>query len=252
MIGYHPGSSLLHGAHPYTPLSLAGAVFCLAFAARTPEQIGLLLAAAMILAMFGSLLVQATRAALVLGLPTFTLLFVLHAMLGDGPRISLGPITVSDAGLDRAVVLGGRIAAIIYASVTVLTTVSPARLVEAMTARGVPFSATYLLVSTLTLVPRMRERAGAILEAQQCRGLRLRGSPVARLRALGPLALPLVLSALSEVDEQVMALDTRGVSARRRTALNPPEDTELEFLLRWMLLLGVIAVWVQRLRELVL
>lgn len=250
MIGYRPGGSLLHGAHPYTPLALAGALFCLVFAARTSTQVGLLLAAAMILAIFGSVLVQATRAALVLGGPTFLLLVVLHGVLGDAPMTHIGPLEVSDAGFERAVVLGGRIAAIVYASVTLLSTVSPARLVEAMTARGVPFSVTYLLVSTLTLVPRMRERAGAILEAQQCRGLRLGGSPLARLRALGPLALPLVLGALTEVDEQVLALDTRGVSGRRRTALDPPADSELEWLLRWMLLIAIVAVWSGRLREL--
>lgn len=251
MIGYRAGDSLLHRAHPYTPLALAGAVLCLVFAARTTEQVGGLVIAGILLAVAAGVLTDATRAALVLALPTWALLFVLHGVLGPEPFRSIGPVRVSEAGFDRAVVLGGRIVAIVFAFLAMLGSVSPSRLVAAMAARGVPFSLTYLIVSTLTLVPRMRDRARGILEAQQCRGLRLGGSPVARLRALGPLVLPLVLGALAEVDEQVMALDTRGAgSGLRRTPLRPPADNEFEWLLRWMCLIVVAAVWVTRAREL--
>src|SRR5205085_11745608 len=126
----------------------------------------------------------------------------------------------------------------------VLATVSPARLVEAMTEREVSFGATYLLVSTLTMVPRLRARALQILEAQQCRGLRLGGSVVARVAALGPLVLPLVLGALAEVDEQVLALDTRGVgSGHARTALEPPADSAEQWALRWFCMTVVLGAW---------
>jgi energy-coupling factor transporter transmembrane protein EcfT len=108
----------------------------------------------------------------------------------------------------------------------------------------VPFGRTFLLASTLTILPRMRERAAQILEAQQCRGLRLGGSVLARLRALGPLALPLILGALAEVDEQVLALDVRGAAAgARRTAVDPPPDSPTQHALRWGLLLLVTAAY---------
>jgi energy-coupling factor transport system permease protein len=113
-----------------------------------------------------------------------------------------------------------------------------------MTARGVPFGRMYLLVSTLTVVPRLRARAAQIIEAQQCRGLALGGSPVARVRALGPLVVPLVLSALAEVDEQALALDVRGGTATgRRTALEPPDDHALDRLVRWLVVALVVAAY---------
>jgi len=237
MIGFVPGDSPLHRAHPYTPLAAAGALLLAAFAVGTPAAIAAVVLAALVFAVVGRSLAAIARPTLVLALPTWALLLVLHGVLGPEPRGLLGPLSLSEPGLTRAAVLGGRIAAILVAFLTVLATVSPARLVEAMTARGVPFGRTYLLVSTLTLVPRMRERAARILEAQQCRGLRLGGSPLARLRALGPLVLPLVLGALAEVDEQVLALDARGVTrGARRTALDPPADPAAERLLRWALL----------------
>ena len=250
MIGFRPGTSPLHRAHPFTPLALATALLCLAFASGSPARIALLAGAAIVLALLSGAIGYVARPALMLALPTWALLLVLHGLLGPLPHHSLGALSVSTPGLTRALVLGGRITAILFAFLAVLATVSPARLVEAMTERGASFGAMYLLVSTLTLVPRLRARAAQILEAQQCRGLRLGGSPIARVRALGPLVLPLVLGALMEVDEQVLALDARGAaSARERTALEPPADTTAEWVLRLLCLVVVLAAWTARLLQ---
>ncbi len=243
MIGYVEGRSALHRAHPYTTLTLAGAVLLAAFAMTEPAAVWLLVLAGALLAAAGGVLRASARTALLLSLPIWALLFVLYGMLGAAPRVALGPVSLSASGVARALVLGGRITAIVLAFLTALGTTSPHRLVEAMTARGVPFGRTFLLASTLTVLPRMRERAAAILEAQQCRGLRLGGSLASRVRALGPLALPLILGALAEVDEQVLALDVRGAAAGRRTALDPPADSPAQRALRWGLLLAVAAAY---------
>ncbi|HEY2805941.1 MAG TPA: energy-coupling factor transporter transmembrane component T [Gemmatimonadales bacterium] len=253
MIGFRTGRSPLHAAHPYTPLAIATALLCLVFAAQTPAAIGIFVLAGIVLAIAGSSLGYVAKPALMLAIPTLVLLFILHGLLGPEPRHALGPLHVSDSGLTEAIVLGGRITAILFAFLTVLATVSPDRLVEAMTERRVSFGATYLLVSTLTLVPRMRRRAAQILEAQQCRGLRLGGSPLARIMALGPLVLPLVLGALAEVDEQVLALDTRGVtSGRVRTAMDPPPDSAAQWAIRWICVCLVVGAWAERVRPLLM
>lgn len=247
MIGYVAGDSPLHRAHPYTPLALAAALLLMVFAAATPAAIGLVVAASLALAVIGGVARDVVRPALVLALPTWGLLLILHGVLGPEPRLVAGPLVLSAPGVGRALVLGGRITAILLAFLTALACVSPARVVEAMAERGVPFGRIYLLVSTLTVVPRMRERAARILEAQQCRGLSLSGSPLARVRALGPLVLPLVLGALAEVDEQVLALDARGAgTGAPRTALDPPPDSTAQRALRWMLLLAVVGAYAAR------
>lgn len=244
MIGYVAGRSPLHRAHPYTPLAAASALLLVAFAVSTPRAIGFVVAGAVLLALAGGTGRLILRPMLMLVLPTWLLLLVLHGILGCEPHVALGPVALSGPGVRRALVLGGRVTAIVIGFLTALATVSPPRLVEAMTARGVPFGRVFLLVSTLTLVPRMRARTTAILEAQQCRGLRAAGSPVARLRALVPLVLPLILGALAEVDEQVLALDARGAGANvSRTALDPPVDRAAERVLRWLLVLGALAAY---------
>ena len=244
MIGYVPGHSPLHRAHPYTTLALAGALLLGAFALTRPVEVWLLVLAAAAFAAVGGVLRAGARTALLVSLPIWILLFVLHGLLGAEPRVAVGPVALSVSGIARALVLGGRVTSIVLGFLTALAATSPHRLVEAMTAGGVPFGRTFLLASTLTVLPRMRERATRILEAQQCRGLRLGGSLVARVRALGPLTLPLVLGALAEVDEQVLALDARGAAGvARRTALNPPTDSTPQRALRWTLAAVVVAAY---------
>jgi energy-coupling factor transport system permease protein len=253
MIGYVPGKSPLHRAHPYTVLAVAAAIFLLAFALSTAAPIWILfvIALALLVAAGDDVVRAVRRPALLFMLPPWAVLLVLHGLLGDAPRLELGPLSFSRAGLDTALVLAGRIGTLVLVSVTTLATVSPARVVEAETARGAAFARTFLLVSTLTFLPRTRARAAQILEAQQLRGLRLGGAPVARLKALGPLVLPLVLGALGEVDEQVLALESRGsgfgsrVSGRmpRRTALEPPPDSAGQRALRLLLVPIVLAAY---------
>ena len=235
---------MLHRAHPYTPLAVATGLLLLAFAFRSPGAVWAVVAVALLVAATSGVLGAVMRPAMLLALPTWALLTVLHGLLGGAPHVAVGPAVFSVAGAERALVLGGRLAAILLAFLTALATVSPARLVEAMTARGVSFGRVYLLVSTLTVVPRLRARVRQIVDAQQCRGLRIGGSPPARVRALGPLVVPLLLSALAEVDEQALALAVRGGGASgRRTALDPPADHLADRVVRWGVLALVVAAY---------
>lgn len=244
MIGYAPGDSVVHRAHPYTPLAVASGLLLLAFAVRTPGAVWAVVALALLFAVVAGVPGAVLRPAALLALPTWALLTVLHGLLGGPPHLVVGPVAFSVPGGARALVFGGRLAAILVAFLTALATVSPGRLVEAMTARGVRFGWIYLLVSTLTVVPRLRDRARRIIDAQQCRGLRLGGSPVARVRALGPLVVPLILSALAEVDEQALALDVRGAdTGGARTALETPADHAADRAVRWGVAAVVVAAY---------
>jgi energy-coupling factor transport system permease protein len=232
VVGYRPGVSLLHRAHPFTNLTLAGTVVVLAFALPVPigplVLTGVLVAFALVAG-----LPRVLATALAFAAPFWLFLTLIHVVFGDSPM--------------RALTVGGQITAILIAFLLALTAVHPARLVDALLDRGVPFAFAYLLAATLQSVPRLQERAGAILDAQRCRGLNVTGSLWRRARAVVPLAVPLVLGALAEVDERTVALEARGAaSAARRTALDPPPDTAVQRTLRWGFLAAAIAVVVAR------
>jgi len=151
-------------------------------------------------------------------------------------------------GAAGMVATGLRLTTMIASFLWLSAALPPPRLVEAMVATGWPVTAAFLLSATLSAVPKLRERAVRITDAQRCRGLRTRGGPLRRLAALRAIALPLVLSALHEVDERALALETRGLAhGVRRTPLFPPPDHPVERIARWGLLVGCVATLVWRL-----
>ena len=214
--------------HPFTLLAIAGALPALAWILPAPA--GGAWTAAIALALAASRgLRPGLWPALLTAAPFWLFLLLLHDV----------PTTIA---------IGLRITTMVVTFVWLVAVLEPARLVEAMVAAGWSASIAYLLAATLSAAPVLKARAQRIVEAQRCRGLSPRGGIPARLRALRALALPLVLSALHEVDERALALETRGlVPGIRRTPLAPPHDPAAERAARWALLLVCLFTLVRRL-----
>ncbi len=212
--------------HPFTLLALAAALPLLAWMLPTPRgALMTTLAAAALAAAAGPR--RVLLPALLTAAPFWLFLFILHGVAG-------------------MLVFGVRLTTMIASFVWLVAVLPPARLVEALVAAGWSAPTAYLFAATLSAVPVLRQRARRIVDAQRCRGLSPRGAPLARLRALRALALPLVLSALHEVDERALALETRGLGAgHRRTPLAPPADSALQRGTRWVLVLacGLALAW---------
>jgi energy-coupling factor transport system permease protein len=101
----------------------------------------------------------------------------------------------------------------------------------------------FVIGSAIRTIPRMAERAGEIVESQRARGMDTEGGPLRRLRGVLPLAGPMVLGAVTDVEERTVALEARAFSApARRTVLRPIPDTPVERLVRWAAGLGALAL----------
>ncbi|MEZ4411702.1 MAG: energy-coupling factor transporter transmembrane component T [Gemmatimonadales bacterium] len=220
--------------HPFTPLVLTLCVAVLAVAAPGPRTAAALYAATVLAVVAAGAGRAALRALLPLA-PLWLFLFLLHGVLGKGDQVTVLGLSLSRDGLALAVTQACRLGAIATASLALYAAFSPARFVDAVAERGWSFSWAYLVVATLLALPRFRARALAILEAQRSRGLRLRGSVLNRVRAVGPVTFPLLLGALAEVDERGFALESRCASGVTcRTPLDPPEDRARDRVVRWL------------------
>ena len=215
----------MRALHPFTLLAIAIALPALAWILPVPwGGLGSVVVGLGLAATAG---VPVIRTVVFTAAPFWLFLFLLHGVAG-------------------MVATGLRLTTMIASFLWLGAALPPPRLVEAMVAAGWPVTAAYLLSATLSAVPKLRERAVRIADAQRCRGLRTRGGPLVRLAALRAIALPLVLSALHEVDERALALETRGLAhGVRRTALAPPPDRPVERFARWGLLVGCVAalIW---------
>jgi energy-coupling factor transport system permease protein len=93
----------------------------------------------------------------------------------------------------------------------------------------------------------MRARARDVAAAQRARGLDTEGSIGARVRGIGALVSPVLLSAIAEVDARSMALEARGFGrANRHFPLWAPLDSEAQRLARWAMVLGLVVLLVLR------
>ncbi|MDX2193315.1 MAG: energy-coupling factor transporter transmembrane component T [Gemmatimonadales bacterium] len=218
-----------------TALALTLAVLLLAYLLPPPwGPVGL--AGVVAVALAGAGQARALGRATAFCILPWGFLVVIHVVLGaaDGWTVALAQ--------------GARLYAILAASAALLATFDGNAFLEAAAARGWPYQLAYLVVAALQAIPRLAARAERILEAQRLRGLRVRGGPLVRARALLPLAVPLAVGALQEVDARAMALELRGLGVARRTAIAPPPDTARDRLLRWGALALVLAALAWRVR----
>jgi energy-coupling factor transport system permease protein len=244
-VGYfRPGVSWLHRRNPVTKLL---AVIWLLIAAFLLPPIALLaLAALVILAAASAGLVGELIRSLRIPAVLFASILIVNALFYPGPAeriIPIGPVGLSWEGIYFGVVSASRIAVVFLGSVLFLFTTLPDDLLEALVARGVSHRIAFIILSAVQLVPRLQARAGAILDAQQARGLAVTGSFGTRVRALVPLIGPMVLGSLIDVRERTFALEARAFGARpQRTAYRLVVDPPADRWLRWGTLLAIVGV----------
>jgi energy-coupling factor transport system permease protein len=109
--------------------------------------------------------------------------------------------------------------------------------------RGVSPRLAFVINATVGAVPAMGARAAEIVDAQRARGLDTQGSVWARIRGIVPIAGPVVLGSIGEVEERTLALEARAFGRPgRRTLLRLVPDSGAERITRWALVLAVPAI----------
>ncbi|MFM2309116.1 MAG: hypothetical protein RLY87_1237 [Chloroflexota bacterium] len=174
------------------------------------------------------------------------------------PDLSTNPIvvagfTVSLDALAAAGVLILRYCTLVATLFTVIQSTPTAQLMHALAEKGLPRSIEFILLMALQIIPDMKLRADAILEAQQSRGLVITSLP-SRIRALLPLVGPLVVGALVDVEERAMALELRAFAATNRpTRMDVLVDSTRQHIARTLclVLLGALIVYHMGMRYLV-
>lgn len=155
----------------------------------------------------------------------------------------IGPIAPTWSGLRFGVQVALRLLAFSLSLVLVYLTTGVEDMLDDLERRGLGRRPVFVIGSATRLVPRMAQRAGDIIEAQRARGLDTEGRIWRRARGLLPLASPLVLSALTDVEEQTMALEARAFTAPgRRTPLRVLPDSSAQRLMRWALAMTTAAL----------
>jgi energy-coupling factor transport system permease protein len=201
-------------------------------------------------ALIGRILGRLLRTALLLTLPIAISVLVVNLFFFPAGRdvlFQIGPITATAEGLGFAMETLARIGAISGAITLFYLTTPPSELVLDLERRGVSPRVAFVALASVQTVPALVERAATITAAQRARGLDTEGSLWRRLRGVLPLAGPVLLGSITEVEERTMALEARGFTRPgRRTLLWWPPDSSRQRLARLLLLVAVPALLVAR------
>jgi energy-coupling factor transport system permease protein len=163
---------------------------------------------------------------------------------GQTVLFNLGPFDATLEGVDFAAQIIVRLFTIAMALTLFGLTTEPRAFVVDLERRGLSPKLAFAAAATLETIPLMVERALAIQGAQRARGLDTEGSLLARIRGVLPLVAPVILSSLTEVEERSLALEVRSFGRPgRRDLLWTLPDTSRERVLRWGLLIALVATF---------
>ena len=108
-----------------------------------------------------------------------------------------------------------RIAAFVVGGLVFVTTTSNEEIVAGLRSLGLPYVFCFALGTALRLFPTLLGATSTVRQAQAARGHEVgRGGPVERLRSYVPLLVPVLMSAVRDVQTQSMALEARGFDTR--------------------------------------
>jgi energy-coupling factor transport system permease protein len=241
---FRPGTSWLHRRNPITKV-LAVLLVLLATFILPPV---ILLPLTLVLVAVAWSTGVGPDILLALRVPSVLLasIVVVNALFFPGATdrlLEAGPFAVTREGLTFGLISAGRLVVAFLVLVTFLFTTLADDLLEALVSRGASHRLAFVVLSAVQMVPRMQDRAGSILDAQQARGLAVGGSLRQRIRALIPLVGPVLLGSLIDVRERTFALEARGFGARPgRSAYRVVADPPIDRWVRIAILLGYIGV----------
>ncbi len=238
-------SGFYRSLNPTTKLAIAAVEVVAAF--LVPGWLGPGLVLAIVVSI--ALTTRTLRGLVTIGLaalPLVASIILVNLFLLPGASdaiLRLGPLAPTWSGLRFGLLTTARLLAFSSAITLAYLTTPVDDMLADLSRRGLGRRGTFVVGAAFQMVPRMLERAGEIMDAQRARGMETEGGIWRRLQGIVPLAGPLVLGALTEVEERAMALEARGFSAPGRlTLLRVPPDSRADRILRWLCLAGLVAI----------
>ena len=238
--------SVLHRLNPLTKIMLALSIILIAFLSPWYWTAHLLLFLVVIpLCFIGRVSREYFITALRLIVPAAGFIFIMQALfqpVGQTVIFKFWFLDITWESLLFAFRISTRIAVMISAFTLLLMTTHPSELMSDLTRRGLPPQFAYVIISSLQILPQMQSKAQTIIAAQRSRGLDTESSFLRRAGSLVPLVGPLVFGSLVEVEERAIAIEARGfTSTHIKTSLHEIPDNISDKVIRWMLVILVIA-----------
>ena len=150
----------------------------------------------------------------------------------------------SQIGLTSSLLMTSKIVGISSAVIYFFQVTQTKDINYALEKSGVPKKVTFVIASTIQLIPQTSSLSATITDAQKSRGIESEGNLLVRMKSFVPMIGPLVLSSIQQTEERVLTLEARAFSSKsKKTAIYELKKTKMDYLLTTICLFaGVIFV----------
>lgn len=175
--------------------------------------------------------------------------FIMQALFFPGDTIlwEFFIFSVKQEGIQNGIVLCTRLLGIGSSAVLAIKIVDVNQLVIALEERGVSPSATYVILSTVNIIPQMSKKMAIIMDAQKSRGIETESNVLVRAKAFFPTIGPLILNSIVNAEERTITLEARAFSTNvKKTRLRNVEDTAFDKKVRGFFILALLIAVIGR------
>ncbi|WP_088052561.1 energy-coupling factor transporter transmembrane component T [Virgibacillus dakarensis] len=176
----------------------------------------------------------------------FIFILQVFIIVNDDSEKIWGFIHFSQMGLMTSLSMTSKIVAISSCIIWFFQVTSVKDIIYALEKSGVSRKVTFVIASTIQLIPQMLNLSKTITDAQKSRGAETEGKIIVRLKAFVPMIGPLVLSSIQQIEERVLALESRAFSSQaKKTSIYELEKQPADYMIVTfcvLILIGYI-VW---------
>ncbi|MBQ8996260.1 MAG: energy-coupling factor transporter transmembrane protein EcfT [Oscillospiraceae bacterium] len=146
------------------------------------------------------------------------------------------------AGIDKATHFFFRIAPLMAFLFLIFRTINMTDLGVWMTKAGLPYKWAFIFTDSFMVIPVLSKDMEQIMDAQRARGLVTEGNLMTRMKAFVPVIVPVVANAFAKVQDQAIAMDTKGFNSKcKKTVYRELPNTKEDKLCKALSLLLLVA-----------
>lgn len=231
MMEYVYRRSLIHDLHPLTKLIWSVVLLTLALILDSPWYLAALILSVIavgFIARVGKETLVYTGGLLALSV----VIFLIQVWFRPGGRILFsvfppswqgvgGWLPVTEGGVLYGLAMSLRVLCIVTPFSVILSTTQPRDIIMALVdTLHVPYDYAFLFTTTLRFMPIIMGEITTISQAQRSRAYAVEGwNPIRRLKAIVPIAMPIVFIAIEKAERLGLCMDLRGYGSKERTYL---------------------------------
>ena len=245
--------SIVHNTHPLVKLIWAVVIMILSLIFNDPLYLGLIVLSIIAVAFIGRVGREIMKYLSAL-LFIIVIVFILQVIFRPSGEIMFtvfpaswpvvgGWLPVTEGGFVYGIMMSLRILCLVSVFPVILNTTQPRDIIMTLVETlHMPYDYAFMFTTALRFMPVFINEVSTISQAQRSRAYAVEGwNPILKVRAYGPIALPVVFIGIEKADRLGLSMELRGYGNKNRTYLRKWVLTRLDWLIMYFLAFVLIA-----------